>query len=59
MRCGGRDAGVSGTGYGRGRSRCQVRGVDGDPVSTGISSPVVEVDDKATITHEGRVIRVE
>ena len=41
-------------------SRCQVRGVgDGDPVSTGISSPIVVVDDEATITHEGWVVRVE
>ena len=43
-----------------GRSSCHVRGVgDGDPVRTGKSSPVVEVDDEATIAHEGRVIGVE
>ena len=61
-RCGGRAAGGGGTGctIGCDQNRCQVRGVgDGDPVSTGKSSPVVEVDDEATVAHEGRIIRVE
>ena len=60
----GHEAGVGNTGcaigYGHIRNRCQVRGVgDGDPVCTGKSSPVVEVDDEATVAHEGRIIQVE
>ncbi len=62
MRGGGRDTNVAGTSHatGRGCSSCQVRDIgDGDPISTGKSSPIVEVNDEATITHEGWVIRVE